>query len=330
MRGVFFMQITIENYIESCVEKGLSVKTYSSYEQTLTLFATYLRNECDIEKFKDVEESDIKNYVTYLKERGKYTVVSNQYNTYINKPQNRTDKGKRISDVTINNYLRNLNAFFNYLVESREIKKNPMARIKKIKVSRKPLNFIDDKQFKRLMTKFDISKFSEFRDYTIVLTLSDTGMRIGECLNIKITDVNFKERYIFLPAENTKGKKSRYVFFSDNLAKILRRWVQYQDRYRETDYLFSTNQGKALGLQNFEKNIKKYADRAGIENLHPHMFRNNFAKRFLMSGGDIYTLSRILGHSSITVTENEYLDLDVNDLRKQYQSHSPLSNMKIR
>ena len=58
------------------------------------------------------------------------------------------------------------------------------------------------------------------------------------------------------------------------------------------------------------------------------MLRNNFAKRFIMQGGDIYTLSRILGHSSVKVTEEAYLDLDTNDLRTNYQRYSPLANLK--
>ena len=58
------------------------------------------------------------------------------------------------------------------------------------------------------------------------------------------------------------------------------------------------------------------------------MLRNNFAKRFLMQGGDIYTLSRILGHSSVKVTEEAYLDLDTDDLRTNYQRFSPLANLK--
>ena len=58
------------------------------------------------------------------------------------------------------------------------------------------------------------------------------------------------------------------------------------------------------------------------------MLRNNFAKRFLMSGGDIYTLSKILGHSSVTVTEEAYLDLLTEDLRIKYQNYSPLLNLK--
>lgn len=65
-----------------------------------------------------------------------------------------------------------------------------------------------------------------------------------------------------------------------------------------------------------------------IKEASPHGLRNNFAKRCLMQGMDIYTLSRILGHSSVTVTEKCYLDLDDEDIRKNYQKYSPLMNLK--
>jgi len=64
------------------------------------------------------------------------------------------------------------------------------------------------------------------------------------------------------------------------------------------------------------------------ENYSPHALRNNFAKRCLMNGIDIYTLSRILGHSSVSVTENAYLDLTDRDLRHRYQNFSPMENLR--
>lgn len=72
-----------------------------------------------------------------------------------------------------------------------------------------------------------VSKFHEYRDYVITKIIFDTGMRIGECLLIKTdTDINFNERTIFLPADNTKGKRDRYVFFSAQMATELKRWLQ--------------------------------------------------------------------------------------------------------
>ena len=80
--------------------------------------------------------------------------------------------------------------------------------------------------------------------------------------------------------------------------------------------------------RSFESNFTRYGERIGDKNIHPHVLRNNFAKRFLMNGGDIFTLSKILGHSSVQVTEQCYLDLQTEDLRVQYQKHSPLMNLK--
>ena len=112
------------------------------------------------------------------------------------------------------------------------------------------------------------------------------------------------------------------------MARELRRWLEYKDRVYETDLLFCNRNGNPLIVNQFDANIQKYCKRIHLEQIHPHTFRNNFAKRFLMSGGDIYTLSRILGHTSVKVTEQAYLDLTTQDLQKQYQNFSPLNKIK--
>ena len=84
-----------------------------------------------------------------------------------------------------------------------------------------------------------------------------------------------------------------------------------------------------MEIRSFEQNFRKYIARAGIKKeLSPHALRNNFAKRCMLAGMDIYTLSRILGHSSVTVTEQAYLDLNSNDIRRAYQHYSPVENMR--
>lgn len=318
----------VDEFIDYCTSKNLSIKTISSYEQTLRLLIKYLKDKYEIKSAEDTKELHIREYVKYLQERGKYTVVSNQNSKIINFPENREDYGKKIENTTINNYIRNIKVFYNYLYDNRYITNNPVKRIKEIKCGRKVVGFIDDSNFNRLLKNFDLSKFHEYRDYIVAQLIFDTGMRLGETLLIKETDINFTKRTILLPAENTKGKKDRYVFFSQEMLKQLRRWLQYKDRYRQSEFVFCTNKGKALKINNYETNFKKYGNRIGIEEIHPHMLRNNFAKRFLMQGGDIYTLSRILGHSSVKVTEEAYLDLDENDLRVNYQRYSPLANLK--
>ena len=318
----------IDDFIDYCEVKRLSKKTVKSYEQTLRLFVMYLKNECEVKEAGDVREIHVREYIKYLTERGKYTVVTDENTKKLNFPENREDYKKEVSKTTINNYTRNIKVFFNYLYENRYIRQNPIARIKQLKNSRKIVGYIDDVNMNKLLKCFNLSLFHEYRDYIITQLIFDTGMRLGETLLIKETDIDFVRRTIFLPADNTKGKKDRYVFFSEEMLKELKRWINYKDRYKECEYIFCTQRGTVLKVSNYETNFKKYGKRIELKDIHPHMLRNNFAKRYLMNGGDIYTLSKILGHSSVTVTEKAYLDLQSDDLRNKYQKHSPLMNLK--
>lgn len=318
----------IDDFMDYCTVKNLAEKTINSYEQTLRLLSRYLIEVQNVKSAEDTKELHIREYIKYLQDRGKYTVTSNEETKNMNFPENREDYGKKIEITTINNYIRNIKVFYNYLYKNRYITSNPVTRIKEIKCSRKVVGFIKNDEFNRLLRIFDLSKFHEYRDYIITQLIFDTGMRLGETLLIQEKDIDYINRTILLPSENTKGKKDRYVFFSEEMLKQLRRWLKYKDRYRQSEYIFCTNKGKPLSVSNYETNFKKYGVRIGLEEIHPHMLRNNFAKRFLMQGGDIYTLSRILGHSSVKVTEEAYLDLDTNDLRTNYQRYSPLANLK--
>lgn len=96
------------------------------------------------------------------------------------------------------------------------------------------------------------------------------------------------------------------------------------------NYLFPVKaNGASIGVSNFESNFKKYLLKAGLNSsISPHCLRNNFAKRCLMNGMDIFTLSKLLGHSSVTVTEQAYLDLTDEDMGKRYRHFSPISSMK--
>lgn len=319
-------QYDVETFMCACDRKGLAAKTMKSYEQTLRLFGLFLA-ERGITQTEEIRHPHIEAYIDTVRSRGKYTVCSVQEPSSPNYPERRKDYGKKVSPVTINNYLRNMKAFFNWCVREELIGKNPIKPDDTIKVERKPLAFVTDAEFKKLLACLDTSKFSEYRDSVIIQTLLDTGMRCGECLAVTEKDLNLQKLYIDLPAEITKGKKGRCVFFSARTGKALKRWLQYKDRYRDSEYLFCTNEGKPLQVSNFEANIRKYAQRIGLKEIHPHCFRNNFAKRFLMNGGDIYTLSRLLGHSSVIVTERAYLDVDTDDLHSLYQKYSPMENM---
>lgn len=177
----------VEMFIEHCENKGLATKTIGSYEQTLRLLMLWL-DEQGITQTEKITHVVIQDYVKQIKERGKYTVTSNPNSG--NYQERRIDFGKKVSDVTINNYLRNMSAFFNWCVEEGLILRSPVKRRDYIKVERRPLEFVSDEDFRKLLRNMNTASFSEYRDYIIIQLLLDTGMRINECLMIQVTDVN--------------------------------------------------------------------------------------------------------------------------------------------
>ena len=327
MKNLDFEWLTDE-FMLYCRSTQLREKTMSSYEQTLHLFGRWLADELKIYTVDKITEIVIRKYIDDLMVRGKYTFYVNDLSKSKNCPDRRRDYRKPVSVTTINNYIRNIRVFFNWMEREHIIRKNPMKRIRQLKYNRQAKVFLSDEDLKKFLSKFDKSYFTEHRDYVMIMLMLDSGMRLGECSTVLVTDLELARKRINLRAEETKGRKDRTVYFSPKTETIIRRWLQFKDRYVESDYLFPIKEhGGSIGVGNFESNFKKYILRAGLnEEYTPHCLRNNFAKRCLMNGMDIFTLSKILGHSSVEVTEQAYLDLTDEDISKQYHRASPLSN----
>ncbi len=317
----------INEFMVYCRSIQLREKSMQSYEQALRLFERWCMEEMNIVTVEKVTEPVIRRYINDLQERGKYTFYAKEEQKQTNCPDRRRDFRNPVSIATINNYIRNLRVFFNWMDREYIIRKNPMKKIRQLKTNRKAKEFLTDEELRKLLGKMDRSYFTEHRDYVMIMLMLDSGMRLGECSTLLVTDIELARRRINLRAEETKGRKDRTVYFSAKTESILRRWLQFKDRYVESEYLFPVKEhGGSIGVHNFENNFKKYIHRAGLsDEFCPHCLRNNFAKRCLMNGMDIYTLSRILGHSSVQVTEQAYLDLNDDDIRKQYAKCSPLT-----
>ena len=323
------LQRMIALFMDYCMSKQLRPKTTRSYEQTLKLFARWLQEEMDIENVDEVKEAHIRSYIVDLQKRGKYTFCVDDKSLAQNHPQNRRDYRQKISNITINNYLRNLRVFFTWLVENEYIFKSPMRKVRLLPQERNAREYLEDREVLRLMKSMDRSYFPEYRDMLVMMLMLDAGTRLGETLSAEKEQLNVESRSLYLPAEKTKGRKERTVYFSEKTAKELRRWLQFKDRYCESPYLFPVrSSGRKVDVSNYETNFAKYIRRAGIQkHISPHTLRNNFAKRCLMSGMDIYTLSKILGHSSVKVTEKAYLDVTDADIRKRYFRFSPIDSI---
>ena len=299
-----------------------------TYRQSIRLFAAWLR-ERDIEDVEEIHEMTIRDYILDLQERGKYAACYDARTKAFNCPEHRTDYMERLSNTTINGYLRTIRVYLNWLVDIEVLNRSPMRRIKLLKQQRKPKEYLNDDEVKLLLRVFNYCDYQEYRDMMVAMVMLDTGTRISETLAITTDRVDLLEQTIFLPAENTKGRKNRKVFFSQRVARELRRWIRFKEEECTSEYLFPVRTtGDKLQTGNYEANFRRYMARTGInKKVSPHTLRNNFAKRCLMAGMDIYTLSRILGHSSVKITERSYLDITEDDLKMRYAGYSPIENL---
>ena len=244
------------------------------------LFMRYLEEEKDIDDIHKVDKDIVQEYIQFTKERGKYSFVSSIDGMIKANIDKRTDIGEEISDSTLNNYLRNIKVFFNWLEDNQIIKKNTVSRCKFIKMNRKSKEQLTDVEFEKFVKSIDITKFNEYRDYIICNLIMDTGMRLNETLD----NVDFVRRTILIPAELAKGRRDRVVFYSQTMAKMLQRWLRFKDTMQETELLFPTQMTNGvLSVSNFERNFRIYLKRAKINKvITPHGLRNNFARRFCL------------------------------------------------
>lgn len=245
-----------------------------------------------------------------------------------NHPDRRTDYKKDISITTVANYVRNIKVFFNYLHEiENELIKNPVAKIENPKPERKMKRTLTKEEIKAVFDQFDITKFHDYRNWMITRLLLDTGLRINECVCLYPEHLDFLHKSILVT--NPKNKRERYVYFSPKIAGELKSWLKYRDRYSSSPFLFPTTRGTQLDIRNIERALRMAGERVNVD-IHPHMLRNNFAKQYILAGGDWFSLMRILGHSSVEVTQKAYLDFsDDDEIGRKYQKHSPITNMDL-
>ncbi len=167
------------------------------------------------------------------------------------------------------------------------------------------------------------------RDRAIVMVLLDTGMRAAELTGLKLDDWGEGTLHI----RCGKGKKSRTVPISDPTEKAIFRQLLKRkitvDGVAGGDALFASNiSGKAFcytALSSLMERLQKFS---GLPDVHCHRFRHTFAINFLRNGGDIFTLKRILGHSTLMMVQR-YLDIAQSDISAAHAKASPIINWRI-
>lgn len=198
------------------------------------------------------------------------------------------------SKVTVDNVRRNVSSFFSWLEEEDYILKSPMKRIHKIKTKQQVKEIISDEAIEQLRDKCEC-----IRDLAMIDLLYSTGIRVGELVNLNISDVDFEARECIVFG---KGDKERKVYF-DAKAKIhLQLYVETRNDNNPALFVTLDEPYDRLKISGVEIRLRKLGRSLNMSKIHPHKFRRTMATRAIDKGMPIEQVQKILGHSQIDTT----------------------------
>ena len=227
-----------------------------------------------------------------------------------------------LKDVTLNSYLRGLRVILYYAMDLGYL---PHTKLELLKADKEIKETYTDEELALLLKKPNIKQcdFTEYRNWVIVNYLLATGNRVSTVANIQIKDIDFAGGMIRLT--KTKNRQHMIVPLSQTMVKILQEYLSYRQG-EPNDYLFCTQFGKQASRDCLQTAIMTYNRQRGVHKTSIHLFRHTFAKKWIMSGGDIFRLQKILGHSSLDMVK-EYVNIFGADLKEQFDAYNPLENV---
>ena len=285
----------------------------------MSYFQSFLTSQSINTDATRISHHEIRAFILYLQQKRCFS------NHRFNHTQ---DRG--LSGHTINCYLRSLRIFFSWLVSESLIETNPFDRVKIPRPPRKVIPAFSDSQIRQLLGVLDTRTAEGYRDYTIILTLLDTGLRVSELCNLKLGNLWLDEGMLKVVG---KGNKERLIPIGKQVQRLLWRYINRcrpEPAMAKYNFLFLTREGKPLTKDRAEKIMTYYGRKAGIEGVRcsPHTLRHSAAVRFLRNGGDVFSLQRMLGHASLEMTRR-YCELADIDVKRAHMTASPVDNLSL-
>jgi site-specific recombinase XerD len=238
----------------------------------------------------------------------------------------RTQKGWQSSTFIV--FYKSLTVFFKWCIAERYLDKNPMIEIEKPKLEKRlPPKLTKQDAFRLLEIVYNYPyeyKFLRFRNHAMFSMFVFAGLRLKELLKLKYTDVDLENLTLFI--NQGKGSKDRIIPISFTLAQSLKRYLEERKRLNKTCPEFFVSSNRNCGFtESGMKNLVLKMRKASALKFTIHKLRHTFATLMLEGGCDIYSLSKMMGHSDIKTT-TIYLAASAEHLRSQMVKH-PLNNL---
>jgi integrase/recombinase XerC len=279
-RNIFLRALQGQNY---------SPKTLRAYGDDLTQFLEWVqKNRVDWETPTRFSRADIEGFMQYL-------------------------ASQRMSGVTRVRKLAAIRKFFAFMAENKILAGNPANTVKGARREEKEPNILYKEQYKALLYE----AAHNIRDYAIIQTFLQTGIRLSELVNLRVEDVDFEHR--ILTVRQGKGKKDRQIPLVDEAVKALRNYVRYRNTelILDDDTFFLAKNGTSLNVSTVKYLVAKYVKKAGIrKKVSVHTLRHTFGAHKADKHMSLATLQELMGHKKKETTL-KYIHLAKTNLRQE-------------
>jgi len=294
--------------VDSCIKEylfelqnneGKADKTVDSYGRDLKIYEEFL-NSKHINDVKKIDDQIIREYVVYL--------------------------SKKYSNASLNRMKTSTRNFHRYLSFKYDIK-DPTVNIQVTRNKKRLPIYCTEDEIEEILDTFDNSDEGIFLK-TIVETIYGLGLRVSECCDLRMSQVNLENGFIKVLG---KGNKERVVPIPDRTLKAMKKYlsdVRPLWQKKKSDRFFINHLSKPIYPRYVEVKLKDAIISTGIDkHITPHKLRHSYATHLLEGGADLRSIQELLGHSDISTTEI-YTHVESKRLKESYKSYHPLGKKK--
>ena len=290
---------------------NLSSQTVGWYSDILRQFTCWLEQRGEPATLESISTTSVRSYVLYLQER-----------TPPRCPR------KILSPSTIHGHVRALKAFGSFLHAEGYTSVNRLAGFPLPRLPHRVVDVLTPEEIKQILAAIARGTVSGFRNLCILWTSLDTGLRAGELATLKVANADLENGVLKVLG---KGARERIVPMGRESQRLLHRYVAQvrpAPLHPDIDELFLTDDGLPITVNAIGRMIRRLGRRSGVSRLHTHLLRHTFATNYLVNGGDMVSLKRILGHASFEMVQR-YVHFTDQDLMMRQHRFSPMDRMRV-
>ena len=300
-----FLTELIREFLFDCKVRELSDLTVKNYEKQLQKFRHFVRENFQVIQFEELKPIHVKEYISSLQDRG-------------------------CKPAYINDLLKAVKCLCAYAQREGYSEEILTKRIRNVKQSKVLIHTFSTKEISLMIKYFNGSDYMSVRNKMILMVFFDTGIRLAELINMKMDQI--QDSYFIIYG---KGRKERVVPKNPAVGKFLYKYLTAREKYFmgrhfEEEYVFLSKNGRQLTNEGVRVFMREAAEAVGVNpkvRVSPHTCRHTFAHQQLKNGLDLYSLSRLLGHESVAITQRYLESIEDTQILTSARKTSVLANL---